>query len=278
LLLVIAFGALTTTHFNLTMGVTDLAAGGPGTWFHWGWKPLVAPVTFFGFVLIGIAVMLVFYRVVRSVIPSVNRVEAALVRLVRRNGFDTADHIAAAALIAAVALVVVGCWWFSTFIDALMVVPDISAVPASQLEWLSPGHRSDQVAYGRFWMWSSIACAVLWCAPLVIARRRRERVNALLVAGGGALTVLAVVLYTFPYITISGNTKLRAVTLNGFRCYRLVAADRLQDLTPPDAESVRLFCPLATPRTTTVDLRTTPLTFDPPENPFTPFSDPAHIH
>jgi|SoiMethySBSTD1v2_1073268.scaffolds.fasta_scaffold18669_6 hypothetical protein len=258
-----ALGAVLTTYFNVVMGRNEIADEGVRDWAVWGARAFLAPAVFYGFALIVLAVVAVFYRVVRRVYPRMGRLERGIQGWAARLGLEKSDQLARVTLLLAAIVVAVGCWWYADLIDALLIYPDVFTAPVAQLRLLSPAFDAEHVGYRETWMWIVLACAVLWCVPVVIARRRQEPLNRLLMAGGGAVTVIALLLLTFPYRMLSQNHTLEVALWRGSRCY--VVGERGSDF--------RLFCPELDPRSQAVN-RTDPNlqrtgTF---ESPFTLFS------
>jgi tRNA A-37 threonylcarbamoyl transferase component Bud32 len=258
-----ALGAVLTTYFNIVMGRSDIAQEGVGDWATWGARAFVMPMLLYIIALIVISLVTVFYRVVRSVYPRMGRLEARVGGWVASHGLDKSDQLARLTLLLTALLVAVTWWWYADLFDALLLFPNLFTAPLANLQRLSPAFYGEHYAYRLTWTWVVFACAVLWAVPAAIAIRRREPVNRLLMAGGGALTLIALLFLTFPYKMLSQNRDLEVALWEDSRCY--VIGERGSDL--------RLFCPERDPRSQAVDradpnLRRTGMF----EDPFTLFS------
>jgi hypothetical protein len=220
------------------MARTDVAAEGVRDWAIWGARAFLAPAAYYLFVLIVLGIAVVFYRLVKRVFPFVSGIERSLAGRIAAAGLDVPDHLACVTLVAGTLLVAGACWRFAGLLDALIIYPDVSSAPAAQQQLLSPAFKGEHVAYRELWMWIVLACAVLWYAPVAVAGRRQQPLNPLLLAGGGAVTLVALLLFTFPYRMLSQNNDLEIATFHGARCY--VLGERGNDL--------RLFCPQRDPR------------------------------
>jgi hypothetical protein len=256
-------GAVLTTYFNIVMGRADIAQEGVGEWATWGARAFVMPATLYALALIIISLVAVFYRVVRSVYPPMGRLETRIGGWIAGHGLDKSDQLARLTLLLAALLVAGACWRYADLIDALVLFPNLFTAPTADLRRLSPAFYAEHYAYRMTWTWVVFGCAALCVVPAAIAVRRHEPLNRLLVAGGGTLTVIALLLLTFPYRMLSQNRDLEVALWSGTRCY--VVGERGSDL--------RLFCPERDPRSQAVS-RTDPNvqrtgTF---EDPFTLFS------
>ncbi len=263
LVAVTALGAVITRYFNVTMGRTEFATDGLRDWLRWGLGSLVTPIVYFGFVLIAVALLIVLHPFVLRVYPGVARLEARCAAWVRRCELDKPDELCRCVLLLSVVLVATACWWLSDMLTALFVFPDVSSAPAWQLQRLSPAFKADHLAYRKLFMVVAIACAVMWCLPVWLGMRRRQPVNRLLLAGGGAVTLLALLLFSFPYRVLSQNGDFEVARWQQARCYILGEKE----------DTMLLFCPALEPRSRVVtragdEVQRTGVR----ESPFTSFS------
>jgi hypothetical protein len=148
-------------------------------------------------------------------------------------------------------------------LDALFIYPDVSGASLWQLQRLSPAFKPDHLAYRKWFMVVTIACAVMWYLTLRLAARRREPVNRFLATSGVAITLLAVLLFSFPYRVLSENGNFEVARWQQARCY--ILGERRDD--------VLLFCPRLEPRSRVINRAAQGLErIGTSESPFTLFS------
>ena len=264
LALITALGALNSRYFNTSLARTEFVHETLWDAFVWGFRSLVAPAVLSMVAVLALSVLIVCRRLLLGASAHARRLEQALKAVVRRYQLDDVGTLSACVLMAATA-VLVGAWFsFRPLIDALIIYPDVSTVPARDLALLGPRFQPVHEAYRAWFIWVTIFCVLVWYPPLRLAAKRREPLNRALLSGGGVVALLAVLMLDFPYRLLYGHNAFEAAQWKGTRCY--ILGER--------GEDVLLFCPLLDPpRNRIVSRRSSELErLGINESLFTPFS------
>jgi hypothetical protein len=255
---------LNSRYFNTSLARTEFVRETVWDSFVWGFRSLVAPAVLSMFAALVLSVLLVCRRLLLGASAPARRLEQGLKAVVRRYHLDDVGTLSACMLMAAIA-VLAGAWFsFRPLIDALIIYPDVSTVPARDLALLSPPYQPVHEAYRAWFIWVTIFCVLVWYPPLRLAAKRREPMNRPLLLGGVAVALLAMLMLDFPYRLLYGHNSFEAAQWKGTRCY--ILGER--------ADDVLLFCPsLDPPRNRIVSRRSPELErLGINESLFTPFS------
>jgi hypothetical protein len=233
-------------------------------WLKWGAQSLVLPIVFFIFALLVLGLLLGCRRLVLGASPKARAFEDAIRARVRLWRLDDLGNLSSCALLVSATALVVAWWYCSPLLGALMIFPTVSTAPAEQLTLLTPQFLPDHEMYRASFTWATIICLMAWYPPLRLAAKRRQPLNRGLLAGGGAVVLLALMLLDFPYRMLWFNDTFEVARWQGARCYILGERD----------DDVLLFCPLVElPRNRVVSRRSKELQrLGTQENIFTQFS------
>jgi hypothetical protein len=174
-------------------------------------------------------------RLVLGASPKARKLEDDVRARVRLWKLDEVGNLSSCALIVSATALAVAWWYCSPLLGALMMIdPDVSTAPAAQLTLLSPRFEPLHETYSGTFTWVTIICVMVWYLPLRLAAQRREPLNRGLLAGGGAVLLLAILLLDFPYRMLWQSHRFEVALWQGARCY--ILGER--------ADDVLLFCPL----------------------------------
>jgi hypothetical protein len=232
-------GAVTSRYFNVVLGRAPVSTEGLRDWFSWGFVASVAPVVLLLFALLGTAVLTAIRRLLVRSWPPAARWDARRSAWVRRQRLNEPTTLGAFALFVSLSALVAAAWYFSPLLAGLFrLSPNLSETAHENLAVLAKGDTAYRQHYRGTFTWVTIIAVFSWYPVLRAAWRRQEPVNHWLLAGGGAVIVLAVLLLQFPY-RLFVHSEFEGVTWKGYACF--VLGQRGDDLL--------LFCPdAAVPR------------------------------
>ena len=260
-------GFVITQYTTTTLGSSAYADANLLLWARWGAKSLVVPAWFVTCTIVGAAFIGAFRKMLCGVYPGVRATERRAVEWIHRRGLDDAEQLALAGVMLSVALIALTCIRFSNLLNALAIYPDVSQASFEQLRWLSPAMAGEHRAYRDAFTVVTIASIVLWRLPLYAAARRQQRISSLIAGAGAAVTVISILLLTFPYVFLTQNLNEFVIALarwSGTRCY--ILGERKEDAL--------LFCPARESRLVVVGAGEAQRIAERPDNPFTYFAAP----
>jgi hypothetical protein len=184
--------------------------------------------------LVTLSLVLAARRLVLRLSSRARAAEAAVGAFVRARRLDDVTLLSCGALLLSSLGLAAAVWSFSPLLAAIpQVFPSISTASVAHLRYLSPEFFSYHENYRITFIWVTIACVALWYPVWKVARRKDERLNAGLVAGGVAITLLSLLFLNFPY-RLLWHTQFEKVSWNGARCYLLGSRDDADLLFCPD--------------------------------------------
>lgn len=226
-------GAMSSVVFNSALGRTEFNDEGLFDWLRWGARSTLMPTVLLIMGLVLVTLVLAARRIVLRLSSWARTIDAEIGTLVRARGLDDLTLLSSVALLVSSLALGTTVWWFSPLLAAIpQVFPSISTASVEHLRFLSPDHFTTHENYRFTLTLVTIACVALWYPVWRVARRKDERLNMGLVAGGVAITVLSVLFLNFPY-RLLWHTQFETVTWSGQRCYLLGSR----------ADADLLFCP-----------------------------------
>ena len=233
----VVLGAISSVVFNSALGRTEFNDEGLVDWLRWGASASLAPAVLFVMGLVSLSLVLAARRIVLRLSSRARALETSIGAFVRTRGLDDVTLLSCSALLISSLALAVAVWWYSPLLAAIpQVFPSISSASIDHLRYFAPSFFSYHENYRITFIWVTIGCLALWYPVWKVARRKDERLNSGLVAGGLAVTILSVLFLNFPY-RLLWHTQFEAVNWNGDRCYVLGSRD--------DADL--LFCPNSLP-------------------------------
>ena len=229
-------GLLTSRGFTIALGLSDFVDEGFRDWLIWGAKSAFLPILI-------IAVALVFARsaawLLRIVVNQSRRIGIVDTALSHVDGWIEQLRLNDAANLASLILLVGGLstaaafWYFYPLL--LASIEPISVASSAELALLSPSHA--ETLHSPFRETFTLVALInvsLWWMLLRFAARRGQKVSKSMVAGGAAVTILAIAFLSIPYRVLR-HSKFEVASWSGLRCY--VIGQRAADYL--------VFCPQA---------------------------------
>lgn len=214
-------GLVNTGYFNAALGRTRFAQEGLPDALLWGFRSVVAPTALLIMSMVALALLLACHRLLLGVSATARRLETYIGMTMTRWKLTDAGNVSCCVLLISAAVLASGWLYFLPLISALIIVPDISAVPAEQLAQLSPAFQQYHETYRVTFTWITIVCIIAWYPAFRLASRAGQRLNRGIVAGGAAIVMLSILLLDFPYRMLSQNNLFEVAEWNGARCYVL---------------------------------------------------------
>jgi hypothetical protein len=233
-----AFGAITSTMFNIALERSDFATETMWDYAVWGRRTSFPPFLILLMVLLAVSALSVVRRPIVASSARARNVDTKIRRkasmIAHRFRLDEAPILASYALLISATVLAVAWIYFTPLILALL-----SRVSTASVEDLSLLSRR-YVTYHNYYrgVFSAVVMIAvgLWY-PVLKMVRRGQSVHWGIVAGGALVVCVAMGLLHFPHRLLYFNKSFEAVTWNTMRCYTI--GER--------AETLLLFCPAAQP-------------------------------
>jgi serine/threonine protein kinase len=241
-------GAITSTHFNISLGRSDYATETIWDYMVWGRRTSLPPFLILIVMLLGTMVVVWVRRALIALSSTVRKVDAAArartERMAHRLRLDEVPVLASCALVLSVAVTWTALSHYYPFIMALINLP---VATDDELRLLSPASVALHNQYR--WIFSLVVLfsVAVWY-PVVKLVRKGQSIHPGLATAGVVATCVAMALLHFPYRMLYFNAlfPFEAATWNGSRCYIIGVRD----------DDRLLYCPeLSPPRNRTVKSR-----------------------
>jgi hypothetical protein len=239
----VLLGMLSSRVFNATIGRSDFAQEGIGTWLYWGATSCLGPVTLLIIALTITGLAGVLRKLLLSVSQGARTLDSAarhrIGALAHRLRLDDVSVLASAVLLLSASSFLAAFWYFTPLVEALLT--DATTARADALRLLAPGAGGSlneyKVNYRATFSWIAVISTLAWYLTLRMASRKRASLHWGVLAGGAAVLVLALVVLDFPFRLINRWNQFDAVRWQGNDCYML--GER--------GEDALLFCPTLQP-------------------------------
>jgi hypothetical protein len=234
MLLAMMFGYISSRTFNRMLERTDFSDETPLNWLVWGLRGhnVIAAVVLF--ILLALGVLVSVRTMLVHTSARGRRADAAIrQRLSAIAGrFDLADRwVLSTWLMLILAAILVGTWW--TYAPYLKVLSTpVSSLERSALALLGAAGEDYRHTYEIVMTLLAIAASAVTLWLLRDSPEPRDASHRLVIAGGSAVAILALISLHVPYRFFHGESFERAMW-NGAECY--VIGQR--------AANVLLFCP-----------------------------------
>jgi|RhiMethySRZTD1v2_1073278.scaffolds.fasta_scaffold00080_45 protein kinase-like protein len=239
-------GAITSTHFNMSLGRSDYATETAWDYLVWGRRTSLPPFLILMVLLLGTMVVVWVRRALIALSSTLRRLDASVwargAAIAHRLRLDEVPVLASCALVVSVA----ATWTaLSHFYPLIMALINLPVATDDQLRLLSPSSVALHNQYRWIFSLVVIFSVVVWY-PVVKLVRRGQSLHPGLATAGVVATCVAVALLHFPYRMLYFNQlfPFEAATWNGSRCYIIGArdSDRLlycPELPPPRNRTVK---------------------------------------
>jgi hypothetical protein len=239
----VLLGLLSSRVFNLSVGRSDFAREGIGTWLYWGASSCLGPAIL---LLVALAAM-GLAGVLRKLLLSVSQRARALDEKTRyhlavsarRLHLDDVSVLAAALLLLSASAFLVAWWYFSPLVTALQT--DMTTAAADRLRLLAPAADGSlneyKISYRKTFSWIAIISILSWYLVARMAARKRASLHWGVLAGAAAVIVFSLAMLDYPFRLLNRWNQFDAARWQGNDCY--ILGERQND--------VLLFCPLLQP-------------------------------
>jgi hypothetical protein len=218
-------GLITTASFNQTFGRTGgFADDTPFDWIIWGFRSLIAPLTYMAIATVLISFVVAAARVFCRIVPPAGslavRIGGAVSRLARQHAFEDPNLLMQLVTAVGALGVAILIWAFWDEVTAFAIF--IDTAPAEDLMRLQPANAPRFDAYARLLEQLMVLYGFCVYGVFRIARRARAVIHPAVKAVAVAVPLVALLLMrALPYRTVYQNDVFERVDLVDQRCYRI---------------------------------------------------------